>query len=103
MQLKLDAKTLIVGVAVGVVLTVAIGAGVGSADAARFGIAVEEKGVALVQTSSGSLYVVSPQTAMATRVLRHSSLNQDPGDSRNSRGKPLNLTISVETNNSKKK
>ena len=103
MQLKLDGKTLMVGIAVGVVLTVAIGAGVGSADAARFGIAVEEKGAALVQTSSGSLYIVSPRTAMATRVLRQSSFSPEPGDSRNSRGTPLSLTIRTDVKKSSRK
>ncbi|MHC4220888.1 MAG: hypothetical protein ACYST9_00580 [Planctomycetota bacterium] len=103
MQLKLDAKTLMVGIAVGVVLTVAIVAGVGSAESARFGIAVEEKGAALVQTSSGSLYIVNPRTGMATRVLRHGSLNQDPGDSRNGRSNPLSLTMSTEVKKQSKK
>jgi hypothetical protein len=89
MQLGLDVKTLVVGILLGVGLAVAIGAGAGSADAARFGIAVEPEGAALVQTSNGGFYIVNPGNAMAVRVLEATSLKVDPTDSRNSKGRPF--------------
>lgn len=89
MQLRLDVKTLIVGIVLGVIITAAIGAGVGSADAARFGIAIEPEGAALVQTSGGALYIVNPGNAMAVRVLEATSLKTEPEDNRNSKGRPF--------------
>jgi hypothetical protein len=89
MQLRLDVKTLVVGILLGAGLAVAIGAGVGSADAARFGIAVEPEGAAIVQTSNGGFYIVSPENAMAVRVLEATSLKAEPEDNRNSKGRPF--------------
>ncbi len=86
MELKLDVKTLIIGIAVGVIITAAIGAGVGSADVDRFGIAIEQKGSALVRTSEGDFYVVSPDNGMAARVLTFANLDSKPSDSRSARG-----------------
>lgn len=86
MELKLDVKTLIIGIAVGVIVTVAIGASVGSADADRFGIAIEQKGSAIVRTSDGDFYVVNPSNGMAARVLTFRNFGSDPDDSRSTRG-----------------
>lgn len=92
MQLKLDVKTLVIGIALGIIVTVAIGAGVGSADADRFGVAIQSQGNALVRTSDGSLYVVNPKEAMATQVLAFTNLGADPDDSRTtSRSMVFNL------------
>ncbi|UCE99562.1 MAG: hypothetical protein JSV82_00370 [Planctomycetota bacterium] len=91
MQLKLDVKTLVVGVVLGIAIAAAIGAGVGSADAARFGIAIEPEGAALVQASDGGFYIVNPKNAMAVRVLEATSLRVDPEDSRDAKGRPLGL------------
>lgn len=82
MQLKLDVQTLVIGITLGIIVTVAIGAGVGSADADRFGVAIENQGNALVRTSNGSLYVVNPKEGMATQVLVFNNLGADPDDSR---------------------
>lgn len=82
MQLKLDVKTLVMGITLGIVITVTIGAGAGSADADRFGIAVEGQGYALVKTSDGSLYIVNPKEAMAAQVLAFNDLASDPDDNR---------------------
>ncbi len=68
MRLELDVKTLVVGIALGVILTVALGAAGGSADKADFGIAIEYKGAALVKTQDGSFYIVDSQSAEAKRV-----------------------------------
>ena len=92
MQLKLDIKTLIIGIVLGVVLTALIGAGADSADAARFGIAIEPKGKALVKTSGGALYIISPEKGMAVRVLHAASIKADPDDTRNAKGRPFSLS-----------
>ena len=68
MQLKLDVKTLIIGIALGFIVTIAIGAGGGSADEADFGIAIQSRGSVLVKTQDGSLYVVNPDRAAAEIV-----------------------------------
>ena len=90
MQLKLDVKTLIAGIALGIIITAVIGAGAGSADEARFGMAIESKGSALVQTRDGSLYIVNSDNGMATRVL-HAKRGANPGDRRNTKGKLFSL------------
>ena len=89
MQLKLDVKTLIIGIALGVILAIALGADIGSADAARFGIAIDPKGSAVVQTSAGDFYIVNAHNGMATPVLQVRSPNADPDDARDSRGRPF--------------
>lgn len=68
MELKLDVKTLVVGIALGVILAATLGANGGSADKADFGIALENKGLALVMTANGSFYVVDGEKATAERV-----------------------------------
>ena len=67
MQLKLDVKTLVIGVALGAVLAAAIGA-VGSADQADFGIALANRGRALVKAQDGALYVIDVDRAEAEIV-----------------------------------
>lgn len=92
MQLKLDVKTLVVGIALGVIITVVLGAGTGSADADRFGIAIQDEGSALVRTSNGDFYIVNPENGMATRVLLRRSLNDTPTRNRDSGGGPFSLS-----------
>ena len=89
MQLKLDVKTLIVGIVLGVIITAAIGAG-GSADSAAFGIAIESDGSALVKAHDDSLYIVDSKNGMATRVL-YANINANPGDRRNAKGNFFSL------------
>jgi len=74
----------------GIMITAVIGASVGSADKADFGIAIGDKGTALVRTSNGGLYVVSSKNGMAIRVLR-ASIKADPDDRRSAGGKPFFL------------
>lgn len=88
MELKLDVKTLVIGIVLGVIITAVIGAG--SADKTDFGISVEDKGSALVRTSNGSLYIVNAKNGMATRVL-HASIKADPDDHREPKGNPFSL------------
>ena len=92
MQLKLDVKTLVIGILLGAAIAAAIGADIGSADAARFGIALEKDGSALVQTSDGSFLIVNPNSGMAVRVLEATTLKTGPDDSRNEKGRLLRST-----------
>jgi len=93
MELKLDVKTLVVGIVLGVIITAVIGAG--SADKSDFGIAIADKGAALVRTPKGSLYIVNANNGMATRVL-HSGAKDNPDDRRSNRGSPFFLSSSGE-------
>jgi hypothetical protein len=92
MQLKLDVKTLIIGIVLGVIITAAIGAG-SSADSAPFGVAIEFNSSALVKAHDDSLYIIDSKNGMATRVL-YANIGASPGDRRNTNGKPFSLASS---------
>jgi hypothetical protein len=92
MELKLDVKTLVIGIAIGVIITAAIGAG--SADKADFGIAIPSgtnEGTALVRTDNNALYIVNSKSGMAVRVL-YGDLRANPYDRRDAKGKPFSLS-----------
>lgn len=72
MQIRLDVKTLVIGIVLGLVLTAALGAVGGSADKTDFGIAITNQGLALVQTADGTFYVVDAERATAERVIDRS-------------------------------
>jgi hypothetical protein len=91
MELKLDVKTLVIGIVLGVIITAVLGA-VGSADKTDFGLAVEFKGSAIVRADDGSLYVINSENGMATRVMQSRSLSADPDDSRTAKGRIFNLS-----------
>jgi hypothetical protein len=96
MELKLDVKTLVIGIALGIIVTAVIGAGVGSADKADFGIAIPSatgEGSALVRTADDGLYIVNSKSGMAIRVLQ-ASINAEPSERRNTKGKPFSLSSS---------
>jgi hypothetical protein len=80
MELKLEVKTLIVGIALGVIVTAALGQVSGSADKADFGIAVQNKGLALVRAADGTLYSIDLQKSAAELV-----------ENKDNRNRPLNL------------
>lgn len=97
MELKLDVKTLIIGIAIGIIVTAAIGAG--SSDESDFGIAIPSntgEGSALVRTSDNSLFIVNARTAMAIKVLQ-AGVKSDPEDRRNSKNRPFSLNGRSET------
>jgi hypothetical protein len=100
MELKLDVKTLVIGIALGIIITAVIGAGVGSADKTDFGIAIPSSGAnegsALVRTADDGLYIVNPKSGMAVRVLQ-ASINAEPSDRRNTKGKPFSLSSSSQS------
>ncbi|MHC4571863.1 MAG: hypothetical protein ACYS0C_07290 [Planctomycetota bacterium] len=91
MELKLDVKTLVIGIVLGVIITAALGA-VGSADKTDFGLAVAFRGSAIVRADDGSLYVVNSENGMATRVMQRRNLSSDPDDSRTAKGRIFNLS-----------
>jgi hypothetical protein len=94
MELKLDVKTLVIGIALGIIITAVIGAG--SADKADFGIAIPSsigEGAALVRTADDGLYIVNSKSGMAIRVLQ-ATINAEPSDRRNTKGKPFSLSSS---------
>ena len=67
MQLKLDIKTLIIGIVLGFVIAIAIGAG-GTAEEADFGVAIQPRGTVLVKANDGSLYIIDPDRATAEMI-----------------------------------
>lgn len=99
MELKLDVKTLVIGIALGIMITAALGVVGGSADEADFGIAIPSatgEGSALVRTADDALYIVSARSGMAVRVLQ-ADIKDEPTDRRNVRGRPFSLSSSGET------
>ncbi len=84
MELKLDVKTLIIGIALGVVVTASLGQVSGSADKADFGIAVQNRGLALVRSVDGLLYVVDLEKAKAELI-----------ENTDNRNRPLNLNVAL--------
>jgi hypothetical protein len=87
MELKLDVKTLVIGIALGIIVTAVIGAG--SANETDFGIAVPSStgdGSALVRTADDGLYIVNSKNGMAIRVLQ-ASINSETSDRRNAKSK----------------
>lgn len=95
MELKLDVKTLVIGIAIGVAVTAVIGAGGGStADKADFGIAIPSangEGAALVRTADDGLYVIGAKSGMAVRVLQ-AGIRSEPYDRRDYRGRLFYLS-----------
>lgn len=92
MELKLDVKTLVIGIAIGVIVTSVIGAG--SADKTDFAIALPSangEGSALVRTVDDSLYIVNAKNGMATRVLQ-AAIQNETSERRNPRYKPFSLS-----------
>jgi hypothetical protein len=93
MELKLDVKTLVIGIAIGVIVTSVIGAV--SADKTDFGISIPSytagEGAALVRTADDALYIVSVKSGMAVRVLQ-AVIRAEPYDRRDIKGRPFFLS-----------
>jgi hypothetical protein len=84
MELKLDVKTLITGIALGVIVMAALGQVSGGADKADFGIAVSTRGLALVRSLDGTLYAVDLEKASARTI-----------ENKDNRNRPLNLNVAL--------
>jgi len=95
MKITIDIKTLIAGMILGAIIIMVSGAGEGSADTDRFGIAIPTDGYGLIRTQDGGFFVVNPKNAMASRVMSYSNLTSTPDNSRTIKGYLLNTdTIS---------
>lgn len=68
MELKIDVKTLVVGIALGIILAATLGANGGSADQTDYGIAIPRGGFALVMDGDGAFYLVDAEKSSAERV-----------------------------------
>jgi len=86
MKITIDVKTLIVGIILGAIIVIVSGAGSGSADTDRFGIALPNNGYGLIRTEDGGFYVINPDNAMAARVLQYRNLSSTPENSRTIKG-----------------
>ncbi|UCC22482.1 MAG: hypothetical protein JSW23_12035 [Planctomycetota bacterium] len=84
MELKLDVKTLIIGIALGVIVTATLGQVSGSADKADFGIAVQTRGFALVRAVDGLLYSIDMEKSKAELI-----------ENTDNRNRPLNLNTAL--------
>lgn len=90
---NLDGKTLLIGLALGILVAAAIGAGTGSANSSDFGIAVGANS-ALVKTADGSMFVINTDTAMAHLVLID-YVKSRPTDRRDSNRDKFNLNSTI--------
>jgi len=112
MEIRLEAKTLAIGVLLGAVLTIVLGANnlrdratgrlinpstlVENAERTDYALTIGQSGFALVRTQNGDFFVVNPTTGMATRVLHTRRLTDDPSrNNRDSRGKQFNYSVGV--------
>ena len=86
MKITIDLKTLIVGIILGAIIVIVSGAGSGSSDADRFGIALSKDGYGLIRTQDGGFYVINPKSAMGARVLSYRNLSSNPDNSRTIQG-----------------
>ena len=73
MELKIDIKTLVIGIVLGIAITMTVGAVrrddvSGDAGKADFGIAVVNNGSAIVRANDGTIYVVDPESEKADFV-----------------------------------
>jgi hypothetical protein len=110
MEIRLEAKTLAIGVLLGAVITILLGANtvrdrvtgrlvdtstlVESAERTDYALTIGQSGWALVRTQNGDFFIVNPTTAMATRVLHARRLTDDPTrNNRDYRGKQFNYSV----------
>jgi hypothetical protein len=112
MEIRLEAKTLAIGVLLGAVITVLLGADairerttgrlinpntlVESAERTDYALTLSQSGWALVRVQNGDFFIVNPNTGVATRVLHARRLNDDPTRSnRDYRAKQFNYSAGV--------
>jgi len=112
MEIRLEAKTLAIGVLLGAVLTIVLGVDavrdratgrlvntstlVENAERTDYALTIGQSGSALVRVQNGDFFIVNPASGMATRVLRSRRLGDDATRSnRDSRGKQFNYSAGV--------
>jgi len=110
MEIRLEARTLAIGVLLGAVIVIALGANgvrdratgrlvdTGSmsavADKTDYGLSVPSDGMVLVRIQSGDFFIVNPKTGMAVRVLRAKRLSDEPTRQRDRSAKPFSYIVS---------
>ena len=92
MKFSNDAKTLLIGILTGVLLTLVMGQAVSGAGRADFAIALENNGMALVRANDGVLYVINPETGRSEIVQYRDGPHK---------GSAFNLTKSLTRKSSK--
>jgi len=112
MEIRLEAKTLAIGVLLGAVLTIVLGADavrdrvtgrlintsglVENAERTDYALTIGQNGLALVRAQNGDFFIVNPTTGMATRVLHARRLSDDATrNNRDYRGKQFNYSVGV--------
>jgi hypothetical protein len=112
MEIRLEAKTLAIGVILGAVITILLGADVPrdratgrlvtpstlveNAERTDYALTVTQSGFALVRVQNGDFFIVNPTTGVATRVLHARRVNDDPTRSnRDYRAKQFNYSVGV--------
>jgi len=68
MQIKIDIKSLVAGLIIGIVVFMAMGEVLSSADRTDYGLAIGYRGYALVRDNAGMTYVIDPQRGRANLV-----------------------------------
>ncbi len=112
MEIRLEAKTLAIGVLLGAIITIVLGADaardratgrlintstlVENAERTDYALTIGQSGFALVRAQNGDFFVVNPASGMATRVLHSRRVSDDPTRSnRDYRGKQFNYSVGV--------
>jgi hypothetical protein len=104
MEIKMEAKTLAIGILLGVLIVIALGAdgtstplpargginAAGSADKSDYGLGIQNDGFAIVRTASGDFFSINPKTGMAIRILHTRRLSDDAARSRDNKGRLFN-------------
>jgi hypothetical protein len=88
MQIKIDIKSLVFGLVLGVVVFLAMGQVSGGAGETDYGLAVERSGFAIVRDKNNVIYVVDPQRERAMFVQYDSGLYK---------GRAMDLDLDVTT------
>jgi hypothetical protein len=70
MQIKIDVKSLVVGLVLGVVVLLAMGQVYSGAGVSDFGLTVDRSGFAIVRDKANIVYVVDPQREKA-RIIQY--------------------------------
>jgi hypothetical protein len=68
MQIKIDIKSLVVGLVLGAVVFLVMGQMYEGAGKSDFGITVDRSGLAIVRDNNNILYVIEPQREKATII-----------------------------------
>ncbi len=108
MEIRLEGKTLAIGLLLGAAITIALGVDgtrptprlvdtsvtSGTADRTDYSLSINSGAMALVRVVNGDFFIVNPTTGMATRVLHSRRLSDDPTRSnRDYRGRQFNYSV----------